>query len=220
LDHERARNDVLHDKCDCIWLIYEIQGITHLFEGTRNVFISLDDAWSDYYVFGQRQHQTLHEYFKDFQTRVQVLEHYGAVLGADGPHQDSVMDKVKADSDFVLTDEEYVALAVLATTRKKIIGIGFLKRAGRKRYDELWIELENQFTRGQEHYPNDLTGAYNLLLNYKAPSSRHQGGRREHTNTNEVSGLTFLQNSAATMLETVVLILVAKPRMPIYFYTL
>jgi hypothetical protein len=24
-------------KCDCIWLIQEIQGITHRFEGTRNV---------------------------------------------------------------------------------------------------------------------------------------------------------------------------------------
>jgi hypothetical protein len=35
--------------CDCIWLLREIQGITHRFEGTRNVFISLDDAWSNYY---------------------------------------------------------------------------------------------------------------------------------------------------------------------------
>jgi hypothetical protein len=138
----------------------------------------------------------LHEYLKDFQTRVQVLEHYGAVLGADGPHQDSVMDKVKTDSDFILTDKEYDALAV-ATARKKIIGIGFLRRADRKRYDGLWIELENQFTRGQDHYPNDLTGVYNLLINYKVPSSRHQGGRREHTSTDEVSGLSFLQNSAA-----------------------
>jgi hypothetical protein len=31
-------------KCDCVWLLKEIQGITHRFEGTRNVFISLDDA--------------------------------------------------------------------------------------------------------------------------------------------------------------------------------
>jgi hypothetical protein len=56
-------------KCDCIWLIQEIQGIIHRFEGTRNVFISLDDAWSDYYAFRQGQHQTLHKYLKDFQTR-------------------------------------------------------------------------------------------------------------------------------------------------------
>jgi hypothetical protein len=33
--------------CDCSWLLKEIQGITHWFKGTRNVFISLDDAWSN-----------------------------------------------------------------------------------------------------------------------------------------------------------------------------
>jgi hypothetical protein len=56
-------------KCDCIWLIQEIQGITHRFEGTRNVFISLDDTWSNYYSFHQRQHQTLHEYLEDLTLR-------------------------------------------------------------------------------------------------------------------------------------------------------
>jgi hypothetical protein len=35
------------DACDCSWILKEIQGITHRFEGTRNVFISLDDAWSN-----------------------------------------------------------------------------------------------------------------------------------------------------------------------------
>ena len=30
--------------CNCTWLLKEIQGISHHFEGTRNVSISLDDA--------------------------------------------------------------------------------------------------------------------------------------------------------------------------------
>ncbi len=40
LDEYEARST----DCDCVWLLKEIQGITHRFEGTRNVFISLDDA--------------------------------------------------------------------------------------------------------------------------------------------------------------------------------
>jgi hypothetical protein len=40
--------DTKSDACNCVWLLQEIQGITHRFEGTRNVFISLDDAWSSY----------------------------------------------------------------------------------------------------------------------------------------------------------------------------
>jgi hypothetical protein len=38
-----------NNPCDCIWLLKERQGITRQFEGSRNVFISLDDAWSNYY---------------------------------------------------------------------------------------------------------------------------------------------------------------------------
>jgi hypothetical protein len=47
LDNYEAKSDA----CDCSWILKEIQGITHRFEGTRNVFISLDDAWSNYYAY-------------------------------------------------------------------------------------------------------------------------------------------------------------------------
>jgi hypothetical protein len=43
--------DMKSTACDCVWLLQEIQGIAHHFEGTRNVFISLDDAWSSYYAY-------------------------------------------------------------------------------------------------------------------------------------------------------------------------
>jgi hypothetical protein len=105
--------------CDCIWLLKEIQGITHRFEGTRNVFISLDDAWSNYYGCRQGHKQTLHEYLKDFQGLVQVLEHYGAALGADRPYQDSVKAQVRKDNPGLMTDE-YDRRAVAAAKKKSV----------------------------------------------------------------------------------------------------
>jgi hypothetical protein len=57
----------------------------------------------------------------------------------------------------------------VAAAKNKSVAIGFLKRADRKRYGGLWSDLENQYTRGTDDYPLDLTGAYNLLLNYKPP---------------------------------------------------
>jgi hypothetical protein len=74
--------------CDCVWLLAEIWGITHKFEGIRNVFISLDDAWTSYYGYSQGHLQTVHDYLKEFQGLVQVLDHYGAAIGADGPYQE------------------------------------------------------------------------------------------------------------------------------------
>jgi hypothetical protein len=85
--------DIKSDKCDCIWFIKEIQRITHRFEGTRNVFISLDNAWSSYYAYSQGADQSLHAYLKDYQLLVLVLEHYRAAIGADGPYLDLVKDR-------------------------------------------------------------------------------------------------------------------------------
>jgi hypothetical protein len=47
--------------CDCVWLLKKIQGITHRFEGTQNVFISLDHAWCNYYSYHQGAQQSLQE---------------------------------------------------------------------------------------------------------------------------------------------------------------
>ena len=82
LDAFKAQSKV----CDCIWLMKVIQAIRHRFEGTRNVYISLDDVWSAHYSQKQGAQQPLWEYLKEFQNSVQVLEHYGAVIGADGPN--------------------------------------------------------------------------------------------------------------------------------------
>jgi hypothetical protein len=153
--------------CDGIWLLREIQGITHRCEGTRHVCISLDDAWSNNYGCRQGHKQTLHEYLTDLQGLVQVLAHYGAALGAEGPYQDSAKAQVRKDNPG-LSRAEYDKRAV-AAAKKKSVAIGFLKRADRKRYGGLWSNLEKQYNRGTDDYPSDLTGTYNLLLNYKPP---------------------------------------------------
>jgi hypothetical protein len=90
LDEYKARST----DCDCVWLLKEIQGITYRFEGKRNIFISLDDTWYNYYSYHQGAQQSLHEYLKEYQSLVQVLEHYGAAIGAEGPYIESVKDKL------------------------------------------------------------------------------------------------------------------------------
>jgi hypothetical protein len=55
--------------------------------------------------------------------------------------------------------------------------------------DCIWLIQEIQ------GIPHRFEGTRNVFIS-KVPSSRHQGGRREHTSADEVSGLSFLQNSA------------------------
>jgi hypothetical protein len=145
--------------CDCIWLLKEIQGITHRFEGTRDVFISIDDAWSNYYNFRQDGKQSLHEYLKDFQSLVQVLEHYGASIGTESPYVEAVKGRVTIENPGL--DPNSPAFRRKATTaaRHRSIATAFLKRANQRLYGGLWSELENNYTRGQDQYPVDLTSA-------------------------------------------------------------
>ena len=95
------------------------------------MFISLDDAWGGYYSCRQGKDQTLHEYLKVFQGLVQVLEHYGAAIGAEGPYQDSVKIQIMSESPH-LTAEECNKQAIVFA-KKKSVAIGFLNR-DRKRF--------------------------------------------------------------------------------------
>lgn len=79
---------------------------THQFEGTISVFISLEKAWSSYYRCRQGHTQTCHEYLKDFQGLILLLEHYGAALGSDRPYQASMTDQVMKDAPAGLTIAE------------------------------------------------------------------------------------------------------------------
>jgi hypothetical protein len=180
--------------CDCIWLLQEIQGITHQFEGTRHVYISLDDAWENLYTYRQGAHQSLHEYLKEWQSLVQVLEHYGASIGADRPCLASVKARLLLTLSSTISADE-LQKRVLAASKLQSIAMAFLKRADRKRYGGIWSELENSFTRGVDHFPHDLTAAHSLLLNYQPAPIQHRGRERPgHTPDEETTGLSFLQS--------------------------
>jgi hypothetical protein len=192
LDNYTKKNQ----ECDCLWLLKEIQGITHRFEGTRDVFISIDDAWSNYYNYRQDGNQSLHEYLKDFQSLVQVLEHYGASIGSEKPYVKAITERITAENPNIDPASEEFKKKAATAARHRSIATAFLKRADRRRYGALWSELENSYTRGQDHYPVDLTNAYNVLLNYRAaptPAPAPRQNRREGQ-AEELSGASFLQN--------------------------
>ena len=88
--------------------------------------------------------------------------------------------------------------------RDKTLAIAFLKRVRESKYGALVTDLENQYTRGTDQYPNDLTAAYNMLLNYRPQNERGYNRRRTprnpetetHDEENVQTEMSFLQSNA------------------------
>jgi Zinc knuckle len=152
--------EVNEDKANCAWLLKEIRAIIYRFEGQRYIFLSLDDAHSDFRSYRQQSGEPLSEYLLVFKTKFDILEHYGGTFGSD---------KGLITASAALPGAPSNNAALLKFTKNRALAIAFLKRADQARYGALLAELENQFSRGTDQYPPDLTAAYNLLLSYRPP---------------------------------------------------
>ena len=147
--------DARSESCDSLWLLKAIKGICYSFQDQKNKFIAIDKAKTAIYTFHQGTDMTLADYQKEFLNMIDVLEHYGGSF-ADDPAL------IKECFISGRTKEEARKAA-----REGAIATAFTLRASKDRYGDLLIDLENQFSLGQDQYPDTMGEAFSLLANYK-----------------------------------------------------
>ncbi|KAL7572189.1 hypothetical protein ACA910_005537 [Epithemia clementina (nom. ined.)] len=179
-----------HTAADCIWLLKEIKGIMFSFESQRYVVSSLDSARVTLWTCQQGPEETLADYLHHFRTNVEAFEHYGGTIGNDT----GLIDFVKA-----LPDAPTAADKIRKQACDCTLALAFVKRADPRCFGLLCTDLDNQYTRGNDQYPVDLTGAYSLLVNYRAPR-QHHGPCSSHSTpgtaaSSGTAALTFAQTS-------------------------
>jgi len=172
---------------DCIWILKEIKGITYSFEGQGYIFLLLDDARTNYYAYTLGPDDTIVIYLEHFTSFVEVLVHYGGPIGKYWGILDS-------------TDASLNATQRAKIARDRTLVLALLKQADRRHFGDLWHNLENQFTRGNDQCPINLTAAYSLLVNFKPPVTREAPARRHiprnpepPLTTADKDGMTFNQ---------------------------
>ncbi len=103
------------------------------------------------------------EYFERVRNVVDVIKSLGGSLADDMHRKDELPEREPRNG---YTAEQ------LAGARKKIqnktIAYGILVRVDRSRYGKLIEEIENDFVKGNNDYPETPTEAYNLLVNYRS----------------------------------------------------
>lgn len=170
-----------HRASECMWILKEIKGITYRFEGQRNILISLDDARTTFHNIRQGADETISDYHEHFRTLVEVLEHYGGTIGES--------------ADLIPTIRSFDPVKRTKLARDHTLAIAFLLRADCRRFGALLIDLSNQFSRGNDQYPVNLTAAYSLLVTFAGPHGAPSAAPTAPPR--DIPGMTFVQSSAA-----------------------
>ena len=175
------------DTSDCIWLLKNVKGAAFSFDDERYIISSLDDHLEKYVRYRQGPDEDLLVYLAQYNILVEVYEHYGGVF-TGGP---AVLTTIP-DPRGVLTYADRKALL-----RDRFLAYGFLKRSDPKRFGSLLVELTNQYARGKDEYPLNMSGAYKMLHSYvkeKIVIERHVPSSIPNVSSRtEPSNMTFAQ---------------------------
>ena len=131
--------------------------------------------------FRQSERMSNSDYLEKLRDLVEVYEHLGGEPGTSKARIDSLLiDPKLADDDDKLEAK--------SKAREEYLAVLLLTKSDPKRYGTLVTDVENAYTRGQNGYPTMVSGAYDMLVNYRNPN---QALRMQNQDT----GIAFAQDS-------------------------
>ena len=140
----------------------------------------------------QSPNQTTSDYLERFKDQVDLIDECGGTIGFSQSMITSNLQKMNPPVDAITSTPEQYEKAVEAA-KQQYLAVAFLSGADHRRYGKMRQILENDYLRGDaESYPQDLTKAYELLLNWRiAPDHRRDRGGDDGL----LGGLAFLQQT-------------------------
>ena len=158
---------------DGLGLLRSIKDMSFNFQSQKYVPHSLHEAKRHFYMCSQGKFSTTQAYLEQLQNMVDVIEHSGGSVGHEPGILGAIAEELNIDLDTVMAAEgEHVC----NTAQARYLAVAFILGSDRSRYGRLIENLENDYLQGQNNYPVTVTGAYNLLTNWKQdPHNLMQG---------------------------------------------
>jgi hypothetical protein len=149
---------------DVIKLMKAIKGVSYQFEGQKYEDEALHQAMKRFYLFNQHREMTNAKFLETFQTLVSVITECG---GEIGHHPRGILRALKEKGGGVssATPKEFDESKAMA--KERYLAVSTLSVCDDSRYNRLNGEIENDYTKGSNHYPKTATEAYNLIVNYR-----------------------------------------------------
>lgn len=178
------------ERNDCYWLLKQIKSVTLQFDETKYGFVSIMDARANFLNCRQGQGQTAADFIEQLRSWADAIEYHG---GSVAESHELIAEM--ADDGTARTVEERMRMA-----RDRTLGAAVIRGMDHTRYGTLGAELANQYTMGKDDYPEDMTSAYSMLVNYRTPANRPRGNTAPAQITTAVppesSAMTFAQRGS------------------------
>ena len=215
-----------HEASDPAWLLQSIRQIKMRFDSNKSRALSLCEARLQLEAIRQGQKENSMEFFRRFKSLVDAYEHFGGTLGdkgliesledvKDGEHPGDVpvidLDELRTKQDLdecikciemlieYYTKEKKYQKDLQTAARGQTLAMMYLQRVDRGRYGDIWADLHNLYSRGDDQYPVDLGQAYSIVSNYvhELTSTRRNGWGKgkapKNDNVNDETAVAFLQ---------------------------
>ncbi|CAB9512359.1 unknown protein [Seminavis robusta] len=119
---------------------------------------------------------TVGEYYRMFKQKVEATEHNGGCFGYE-----TTLIQAALPTGTTISDASADEMAkAIATVRDMTLSVMFLSGSDQERYGELTIDLENDYTRGENNYPKTLDDAYARLDAYHIKGRSRQHSSHAH----------------------------------------
>ena len=154
---------------------------------TQHPVHAIQDTTAMFWRFKQGKLE-VSEYLDQFKSLYENVQQKGGDIGISLP----AIDQALRDSGIQHGISGATRLQIdraTETVREAFLAITFLSKANPKRYADLLVDIENEYTRNpsQSSYPKTLNEAYNYLVNYREKK------RHSDTNIDGTDGMAFGQ---------------------------
>jgi hypothetical protein len=193
--------DTSDGKDNCKWLLSNIKAVTMQFDAKHNGYVSMLDATAGFLNCRQQPGQSADSYLEALKSHTDTIEYHGGVLALNPK-----LAPERKTNGTKYTEEERTKIA-----RDCTLAAALIRGSDPTRYGTLVADLANQYSKGKDEYPTDITSAYSLLVNYRTPVNATRGNRHNNggaattssgtttTTSSESSAMTFAQQGAAAV---------------------
>ena len=186
------------EESDCHWLLNNIRNVTMQFDAKHKAQMSILDAVAGFVNCRQQPMQTDDHYFEAMKTHVDTIEYHGGTVVLNP----SLAPEFKQDGT------PYTRTESMKIARDEILGVALIRGSDPIRYGPLVVDLANQFSKGKDEYPTDITSAYSRLVDYQGPTNARAPRNQQQTtgastttattSASTGSSVTFAQRSTGT----------------------